>query len=353
MKKTVLLVFLVLIFTISALCAMADSSELNIDRVEVTVDGDKLLTTSNSGSIDVKPGDELYIEIRLENTFDDDTDMRMDDIRVTATIEDIDDGSSISDESDRVYIRANSKRTVRLKLTIPDDASSYQDYDLDIKAVGYDEDGALHEDEVSIDLDVEREEHKLMFNRLWVNDVACDGEAAVRLELENIGEEYEDDVELSITSAELGTLFLDRFDLPSVDDDDSDLYRKEKQLDVSELKPGLNSLTVRVEYDDGDEVLQKKIDFRVDDCRTPIQVAEDREEKVLKTTEPYTNPDRDTSRLFGKHGEVEVVLPDITDRAPTVPTPPPRESWFSTFVLFLADIAIMAFIILLVRAKNQ
>lgn len=354
MKKTVLLVFLVLIFMISALCAMADSSELNIDKVEVTVDGDKLIsTTGSSGSIDVNPGDELSIEVRLENTFDDDTDIRIDNVRVIATIEDIDDGSDISDESDRVYVRADSKRTVRLKLTIPDDASSYQDYDLDIVASGHDMDGTVHEDKATIDVNVKREEHNIVFNRLWVNDVACDGDAGVRLELENVGEEYEEDVELFITIDGMGTLFRDRFDLPSVDDDDSNLYRKEKQLDVSELKPGLNSLTVRVEYDGGEEVLEKNLDFRVDDCRTPAEIAVEKEEKVIRTTEPYTNPNRDTSWLFSDGDDVEVVLPDIADRAPTVPTPPPRESWFSTFVLFLADIAIMAFIILLVRARDQ
>lgn len=347
--------YLILLFLILA-CAQAASAntKLDIDRIKITADGRELLsTTGSSGSINVRPGDELSIEIRLENTFDDDTDMRIKEIVVTARIEDIDDGDDVSDRTDRLYIRADSRRTARLRLDIPDDASSYQDYDLEIKASGHDENNTEHEDETMIDLEVDREEHRLVLNRLWVNDVACDGYAAVRLELENTGEEYEEDVELYITSPELGTLFRDRFDLPSINDQDTNIYRKEKRLDVPMLSPGLNTITVMAEYDDKEETLEKSINFRVEDCRTPAQAALDREEKIIRTTEPYSNPGRDTTSLFGDQDKVEVVLPDIADRAPKVPTPPPRESGFSTFVLFLANIAMIAFIILIVRAKDQ
>lgn len=332
----------------NAFLVFADSSELEIDRVEITRDGETILSTSSSSaSIDVEPGDELSIEVRLENTFDDDSDVRIEDIRVTAVIEDIDDGDDLSDESDKLYVRADSKRTVRLKLTIPDDASSYQDYDLDIYAYGYDDDtGKLHEDDVAIDIDVDREEHELVFDRLWINDVHCDMDAAVRIELENVGEEFEEDVELMVISDELGTLFRDRFDLPSVDDDDANVYKKEKQIDVDDLKPGLHSITVRVEYDEGDKVLQKTIDFRVEDCdSTPGDIVV--EDRTDRTTERYSNPNRDLSFLYGDKEEVEVVLPPaVSAGAPTVPTPPPRESVFSIFVLIIASITIIAFIVL-------
>ncbi|MBW2997003.1 hypothetical protein KY349_01540 [Candidatus Woesearchaeota archaeon] len=354
MRKLAYILFFLLLA--NAFLVFADSSELEIDRVEITRDGETILSTSSSSSsIDVDPGDELVIKVRLENTFDDDSDIRIEDIRVTAVIEDIDDGDDLSDESDKVYVRADSKRTVRLKLIIPDDASSYQDYDLDIYAYGYDDDtDKLHEDDVVIDVDVEREEHELVFERLWINDVYCDRDAGVRIELENVGEEFEEDVELMIISDELGTLFRDRFDLPSVDDDDANVYKKDKQIDVDDLRPGLHAMIVRVEYDEGDKVLQKTLDFRVEDCdSTPGDTIVD--DRTDRATDRYNNLKRDLSFLYdGDDEEVEVVMPPaIVAGGPTVPTPPPRESAFSTVVLALACIAIIAFIVLLVLSLRE
>ena len=352
MQKQAYIVHIVLfIILANAFLVSADSSELGIDRIEITRDGETILSTrGSSASIDVEPGDELLIKVRIENTFDDDSDVRIEDIRVTAVIEDIDDGNDLSDESDKVYVRADSKRTVKLKLIIPDDASSYQDYDLEIHAYGYDDDtGKLHEDDLVIDVDVMREEHELVFERLWINDVHCDRNAAVRVEIENIGEEFEEDVELSVLNDALGTLFRDRFDLPSVDDDDANVYKKEKQIGVDDLMPGLHSITVRAEYDEGDKVLQKTIEFRIEDCGLTQSSGIVEQDSTYRTTERYNNPKRDLSFLYeDKDGEVEVVMPPVASAGlPQVPVPAPRESGFSIFVLIVACITIIIFIVLL------
>ena len=343
----------ILIFLLLAIPAIADSSELEIDGVEITSDGKTLLSTSSSGKIRVDPGAELSINVRLENLFDDDSDMRIEDIRVTAMIEDIDDGSDISDESDKIYVREESKRTVKLKLKIPKDASSYQDYDLEIEARGYDEDGVLHEDDVVIDVEVEREEHELVFEKLWINDVYCDRQAAVRIELQNIGEEFEEDIELTILSNELGTLFMDRFDLPSIDDEEANTYTKTKQIDVEELEPGLHAITVKVEYDEEKGLIEKTIEFTVESCSSAEQAAITEEERVDRTTERYSNPKRDLSFLYSDEEQVVLQMPPAAAWTPKVPQPAPEDNTFSTLVLMLANIALIAFIILLLMSLYE
>jgi hypothetical protein len=357
-KLRLIAIFMLSVFLFSVGVVLADSSHLEIDKVEITSDGSNVLSTSSSsGSFDVDPGDELRIKIRLENTYDDDTDNDIEDVRVTAFIEDIDDGDDV-DDSETVDVRADGHKTLTLKLKIPKDASSYESYDLEIIAVGHDQNGTEHRDDASYDVEVDREEHELVFETLQVSDAYCDKEATLRLELQNIGEEEEFDVELKVTSNELGTLFSDTFDLPSLDDEDeSNIYSKTKRLDLDGLSPGSHTLKVRVLYDDGVESLEKSLDLTVDDCGDSRQdrVVDDREIREERQTERYSNPNRDLRFLFGSEGDtgetIVLNMPPPGAPAPKIPAQPvQKDSTFSMVVLVLANIALIVFVVLLVSS---
>ncbi|MFC1741388.1 hypothetical protein ACFL3V_02545 [Nanoarchaeota archaeon] len=345
----------ILIFTVLCAALVAADSKLEIDRVEIGTDGRTLLTTgSNSGSFDVDPGDTLYVEVRLENNFDDDTDNDIEDVRVWAFIEDIDDDKDDVDDSDRVDVRADGHRIVKLKLKIPDDVSSYQDYELDITATGTDQNGTKHSDSVSYDIEIDRKENELIFEELRVSDVMCDGDAEFNVEIQNIGEEEELDVEMKVISSSLGTVYSDTFDLESINDDsDADsIYRKSKRLDLDDLFPGTHTLRVQVLYDNDRNKLEQSITLHVEDCESEsIPVKKVEEERVYKTTERYSNPNRDRSFLFGDESqEVELQMPPAGVHTPTLAVPDTEgDDGFSTFVLLLACVAIIVFIILLLQ----
>ncbi|MBW2967168.1 hypothetical protein KY362_01640 [Candidatus Woesearchaeota archaeon] len=336
--------------------ASALADELGFDRIEVTRDGTTVLSTgSTSGSLDVEPGDELRIRVKLENTFDDSTDNDIEDVRVTAVIEDIDDGDDI-DDSETADVRADSYKVVYLRLDIPEDASSYESYELEITARGYDQDDTLHEASASFDLDVEREEHELVIEELRMDDVMCDREAYVRLEIQNTGEEDEWDVELELTSPSLGAVFRDTFDIDSVHSGGDSIYQLDKRLDLDGLSPGRHTLSLNVEYDGGRRHLQETIDFNVESCGRYDSASEtlekDRQElRDIRTERTEERRDRDLSFLYGSENlPVELFLPDAQEPAPRIPQPDPRDSPFSIAVLVIANAAILVFIILLIWA---
>jgi hypothetical protein len=350
MKKTISTLLVFALMLLVAATAVAADSELVIDKIEITSDDKTLLrTSSDSGDIDVYPGQELEIKVILENTFDDETDNDIEDARVSAVIEDIDDGDDESDSSEDVKVRADGTKTVKLKLKIPKDASSYESYDLEITATGYDQDGVKHTDDAVIDVDVDREDHEIVFEMLQISDVYCgDTDAMIKVEIQNTGEEDEYDVILRIRQYELGTLFSDTFDLPSLDSEEDSTYRKTKLIDLYGLPSGRHDLTVEVEYDDGDEKLSKTLEFEIEDCGRATEPAKQPEETKTKPTEQYSNPDRDLTFLFGEE-EQEIVVQMPPAGAPTPATiPPAKETSTLTIVaLAMANIAIIIFIVLL------
>lgn len=350
MQKLIYIMLLVLVLGAVSVAA----SELEIDKVEITRDGDRFLSTSSSsGSFDVDPGDTLRVKIWLENRYDDDTDNDIEDVRVVGVIEDIDDGDD-EDDSETVDVRADSRKTVTLRFDIPNDASSYESYDLDIEACGDDQNGTEHCDSADYDIEVDREEHELVFDTLQVSDAYCDGEVNFRVELENIGEDDEYDVELKVYHNDLGVLFKDEFDLPSLESDEDNFYSKSKRFDVDSLPSGRHTLTVVVRFDHGRQDMERNIEFRVDECGRAADdqhVLDASDQYEEKSVERYSNPNRDTRWLFGEDQPIVVDMPPANVPVPSPPRfPGEKDDGFGIFVLALGNIAILIFIFLLLRS---
>ncbi|MBW2964067.1 hypothetical protein KY363_01280 [Candidatus Woesearchaeota archaeon] len=354
MKKTALTVLIISFLILAAGIASAASSKLEIDRVEIVSDGRVLISTSSStGSIKVDPGDSLSIEIDLENLYPRSSDNEIRDIRVTAYIDDIDDGDTI-DDSDETDVYSGRDRTVKLRLKIPEDASSYKNYDLVIEAEGEDENRTVHSDSIEIELEVNRKENELVFETLQVGDADCNGNLRVKLEIQNTGEEEEKDVELSL-STERGTAWSDTFDLESINDDidGESRYSEAVTLDVDDLSPGSHYLKVQALYDNERKSLDRNVLFNVDDCRATVTGSTVKEDTTYRPVEQYSNPNRDTRFLFGNENTVEVQLPPPGAVTPTLPQGRTESDGLGTFVLLLANIAILIFIILLVNTLRD
>jgi len=293
------------------------------------------------------------VKVWIENTYDDDTDNDIDDVRVVGRIDDIDAGDDDYD-SETVDVRADSKKMVTLNFDIPKDASSYESYDLEIEACGDDQNGTEHCDSAEFDIDVDRMEHELVFDSLRVGDIRCGEDLDFRVEIQNIGEQEEWDVELKVYNNELGILFQDIFDLGSISDDYEDsTYSKSKRLDADGLSAGTHTLIISLLYDNGREDLERRLMFNVDDCNSKDE-AEEKEERKREyvEVERYSNPNRDTTFLFGDQKEAVVVeMPPPGIPSASLPTgTPAKDSWFGTLVLLLGNIALIIFIVLLLRS---
>ena len=258
-------IFLSTLFILSA-SALATANKLDIDKVVIDVDGDQEFSGSgSSGNLYVEPDTEIEIEVTVENMWDRDSDdaLRIEDVEINAVLHDIDDGDDLTYSSSRFDLRAEGYKTIRWDWDIPEDVDSDQNYELEITVQGYDEEGELHEDEMVIDVEVERERHELIFKDIEVDDPSpCSDSARVRIEVENKGENDED-VEFRIESDYKGELFSKDFEIEAFDSDDNE-YTLTRTIDVSGWNEGKYTLDFILEYD-GDEITESET-LRIADC---------------------------------------------------------------------------------------
>jgi len=363
-RTFILMVLLLAVLTFSAAAAEAASSNLELDRIEITSGGENLLvTSSNSGRIDVEPGDELSIRVRIRNTLDDDTDETIEDASVSVRIEGMDETDTI-DFSEKVDIRAENYKTVKLRLRIPGDARSEESYDLEIKVSGRNSQGVVQDDEAVFDLEVMRDEHKIVFDKFHLSDPNCDGFSTLTIELRNVGEWAEEDVKLVVGSGRTGTIFRDLFDLESVNDfiDESE-YSRQKRVDLTSLRSGRYTITATATYDLNENT--ENTDLWVHPCGSQAgwSDGEMREGSVEQATERYSNPKRDTKFLFADAQDtdmIEVHLPEQEiNQQYNLPGQDKKDDKggdtisFGTLVLLLANIVLIIFIILIIRAAYE
>ena len=87
---------------------------LEVYDLKVEVDGDKDSSADEDGGTidnDVRPGSEITMDITLKNLYSSDDDINIENIDITGTIYDIDDGEDI-DESDSIDKIKQRKKTV-------------------------------------------------------------------------------------------------------------------------------------------------------------------------------------------------------------------------------------------------
>jgi hypothetical protein len=347
MKRLILLAVFMLILCSAGVLA---ESKLQISKVEITSGDNTLLSTSSaSGNFDAEAGDDLKVKVRLENRFSESTHTDINDITVKATME----GLGDTDQETALSVRADGERTVTLRFEIPDDASSYDSYYLTITASGTDENGSLQEDEASYDVEITGgDEGELDITDLNMDDVQCDEDGTLDIKVENNGNGDEQDVQLTARISGIGTVWEEEFDV-----DADDTYSKSKRLDLTGLSEGTHTVTLMLEYGDNEEV-EEETDFRVEGCGSGRESYDYEFDEYYTTetprkevvTEPYRNPNRDLSFLYKP--AVQPVVLEMPPAAPMLKMQPAtqKESGFSMFVLALANIAILIFILLLVMS---
>lgn len=197
-----------------------DDQGLFIKELNVKVDGkkDKDLAEGDTISKEAAPGDEIVVEIELENTFED-IDVR--DVEVQLLIENIDDGDDIDEEADERDVDADDTEdfeiTFKVPLLVEEDT-----YAIDIHIEARDEDDKLHEIDITVYLDVEKERHEVILDRarLSPTTLTCTRSATLEARAVNVGGDDED-VTISVENANLNLNIEKSFELEEGDDDDS------------------------------------------------------------------------------------------------------------------------------------
>src|SRR3989338_1284146 len=244
-------------------------------------DGRKL----NFGEENAGPGSELRFNLNIQNAFTDNEDIDINDVTVTVTIKEIDDGEDIEEESNEFDLDAEVDEEVNIILKIPLGVDAGL-YDMLIEAEGEDDDGNSHTDEMRLKLDIDKEPRDVVVEQasLFPEKIKCSGTSTLTATIRNIGSRKEERARLEIANKDLGINYLKRE--IALEEDPFDVDNKFTQsliitVDIS-MKPGAYPIEVK-SYLQEDIIWETKTaNLEVEACGT---VAEEQQAEENKTRE--------------------------------------------------------------------
>jgi len=227
--------------------------KLDISDIDVWVDGDsdKNLEDGDEIGEKAKPSSIVKFDIRLDNRFTDDEDIEIEDIEVTITIEEIDDGDELEETLDEFDLKADKHKRVEHEFEIPlkvDEGTYY----VVIFAEGEDENGVRHTDEVTLKLELDKESHEIVIDKveLFPDEISCGDYTTLEVSVTNIGTHTEDETVLSITSSDFDINIKEEIELDDDPDDDENSFKKTYTIEIpSDISAGNYPIDIRVYYD--------------------------------------------------------------------------------------------------------
>lgn len=220
-----LVVFALVFVLLMALNVLA--AGLEITEIDAHVDYDKAyvyrledkdrkdsasvsIVNNSKIDVDVLPGSNVTFTIRAENTFTGDK-PEIKGAFVTVTIEEIDDGADLDEQSIDFDLNPGDDYRVDVKFPIPLDVDS-KTYDTIIEAEGEDRNKTSYRAEVRLKLEVKKQSHDIRITRVLLSPsvVDCSRKARLTAEIMNLGSNEENQVALEFKSANLGINSFDR-----------------------------------------------------------------------------------------------------------------------------------------------
>lgn len=270
-----------------------DVSQLELSDLDVKVGGsyDKNIQGEDDGyeiDVEAEPGDTVVFELEFKNLYsgDNDADIDIEDIAITITIEDLDDGDDLEEDIDEFDIRYDDEESVSVTFEVPIKAVS-DAYTVVIEVEAEDEDSNDFGFEKEYELVVEREKHKILIENVYFTypTISCDRETTLKVDIINIGEKYEDDVMVTIKNDDLG---IDKKEIgieldEDPDDDDNELMVTFPLSIGDNIAAGSYLFDVRSSYDDRVSDVTK-VQLVISKCIPPV--VEEEEDEVVIETQP-------------------------------------------------------------------
>ncbi len=266
---------------------------LEIDRMDISWNGEDERLDDGETVEDIKPGDSIELKIEIENLFDDSDDEDFYIEYVEAKIEvdrefDVDD-----DDKDLGDIAPEDEEEVTFNMDVESDADEGT-YDLIIEVTGRDKNGARHGERWVIELEIEREREdiRIMTAELIPESVSCNRDVRLEVEIENIGSRDSDEIVLLVES--------DDFDykerIANIDLDTEDDYDRTFIINVPEdAEAGIYLFSVKTyfdadDYNDDDYNDAKDVALTVRDCETTPPADEEEEEEEEENGDIIVQP---------------------------------------------------------------
>ncbi len=200
----------------------------------------------NGGNIEAHPGSEIKFEIEMENNYLFNKELNIEDITARIKIENINAGEDLEKKANFKDLKVNSKDDNTISFTVPLILEK-DEYNVELEINGRTSTGIKQEILVDYDLEINKEEHNLIFSKIELeNSESCPNEEnKLLIELTNIGKKDES-VLLSIKNQALGINFSDNFNLKFEEYETT--YKRDMEFIIPELDPGDYEIDVGLDY---------------------------------------------------------------------------------------------------------
>lgn len=262
------------IFLFLASSAYAAGSKLIFSDVDVKVGGKTSNNLRNGDRIgeEAEPGDVVEFRIKMQNNFTSAENLKIRDITVKTTIEGIDDGNDLEEESSNFDLSPGSDKRVTLKFQTPLEIDE-DTFDVLINAEGEDKNGTNHESEMRLMLEVDKRSHMLKITRKTLSpaEVSCNRKnVQLAVTAINIGTEDEEDVAVEVFNLDLGISAKDRIsELTAEPNEPESRFSKTYSFAVpGDAEAGSYPLTIKAAYNDDRARAEDTAQLTVSECAT-------------------------------------------------------------------------------------
>ncbi|MFH1133677.1 MAG: hypothetical protein V1735_04240 [Nanoarchaeota archaeon] len=258
----------------SAVVRIDVPSMLGIEDIDVTVHGKSDNNLQDGGTIDIdaKPGDNVAIDVRVKNRFSagiDEDISEIDNIVIKVTIEGIDDGDDLEQESDEFALKAGRSGSETFRFTVPQKVEE-DTHTITISVEGEDGDGAAHGEEIELSLDVTKENHALQISEAAFQKatLSCDRSNVLTFQVANIGANDEDQVVISARNTDLGVRFYEGpMEMSADTEEDDNIFMRQVVFTLNRsVAPGTYPFEIRVYYDTNVLADFRSVSFIVANC---------------------------------------------------------------------------------------
>ena len=297
-------------------------------------DGKKL----DFGEEDVGPGSELKFNFNIENTFRENDDIDIEDVTVIVTIESIDDGQDIDEESEEFDVDSAKSLDVDVFIDIPLSVAEGA-YDVVIEAEGKDTNGNTHTATMNLEMTAKKEQRDVIVTQasLFPEKVICGGTSTLTATIKNLGTKIEEDAGIEITNSDLGINSIQKrieLDEDPFDPDNELTKSLTINTDKAKTKSGTYPIAVRAYLQEGIAWETRTVNLEVEGCSNAtiadetVEEAEPTEEQA-KETETMTQSEEKPEEIKEKGVKVPVLKPETTIEVPLTK----RAGFWAAFVL--------------------
>ena len=264
-------------------------SKLEINDLDVKVDGKSSNNLEDGETIsrDFEPESEVEFRIKVKNLFSSSDDVEIQDILVKVTIENIDDGDDLEEESDEFDLNDGKSKTVKLNFDIPIKVDE-GDYDVKIEITGRDENGHDHEVNWNLKATVDKKSHDLRITNFKVvpSTMSCLRTGTVDIKVSNAGNNDEDEALVEVVSSQLGI----NFNAKNLEIDEGDSYSKTITFTLDDdFKAGTYPISANVYYDTTRSQDSATANLVVEDCKSTSSSSSQQQTKDEKEDDKQTS----------------------------------------------------------------